>query len=159
MVPGGSVPVWLVVENGWIALRAPGQAPGGLVDVFRMPARQVRIASAAQRITVFAGGVRHVLLARPMGSIIGAGLGVAGSVAGLAGREMAQARFTAMRFGNVAMDSSAFNSQGGPAVLAAARMSGAAVRRTGYGVILTLGLIAGLLIALVTFAILVAVLV
>lgn len=50
----GVIPVWLVVDDGHLALLAPGQSPTGYVDVFRVPAHQAKVSSAAQRITVSA---------------------------------------------------------------------------------------------------------
>lgn len=154
---GGGVPVWLVVDDGWLALLAPGQSPCGHVDVFRVPVRQAQVSSAAQRITVTVGGTAYPVLARPLGPVVGSVLGVAGAAAGLAGADLVRGGSTVARGGNVAADAAAFSRQGGPAFLAAARRSGVRVRRVGYGVLLTVGFGVGLLVALlvtvITFAI------
>jgi hypothetical protein len=158
--PGGSgaVPVWLIVEDGVIALLAPGQSPTGFVDVFRVPVHQARVSSAAQRITVTVGGTAYPVLARPHGPVIGAGLAAAGSVAGLAGAGVAHGGTTAARAGNLAADASAFARQGGHELLAALRQSGAPVRRVGYGPLLAVGFAVGLLlVVLVTVVTVVAV--
>ncbi|WP_377321239.1 hypothetical protein ACFJIY_19085 [Pimelobacter simplex] len=147
--PGGSVPVWLLVEDGRLALLAPGQGPSGYVDVFRVPVHQARVSSAAQRITVTVGGTSYPVLARPIGPVVGAALGAAGAAAGLAGAELAHGRATVARAGNLAADASAFSRQGGPALLAALRQSGAPVRRIGYGPLLAIGFAVGLLVVLV----------
>lgn len=147
----GAVPVWLVAEHGVIALVAAGESPTGYVDIFRVPTRQARVTSAAQRITVTVGGQSYPVLARPLGPVFGAALGVAGSTAQLAGAEVVRGAATAARAGNLAADASAFARQGGPAFLAAARRSGARVRRAGYGVVLGVGFAVGvLLVVLVT---------
>ncbi len=159
MAPGafGGVPVWLVVEDGHLALLAPGHSPTGYIDVFRVPAHQARVSSAAQRITVTVAGRSYPVLARPIGRAIGPALGAAGAAAGLAGADLAQGRATAARAGNLAADASAFSRLGGPAFLAAARASGVPVRRVGYGVLLVLGFGIGLLVALLVTVITVAV--
>ncbi|REK70097.1 hypothetical protein DX116_13055 [Aeromicrobium endophyticum] len=150
------MPVWLVAEHGVVALVAPGESPTGYVDIFRVPTRQARVTSAAQRITVTVGGQSYPVLARPRGPVIGSALGVAGSTAHLAGVEIVYGAATAARAGNLAADASAFAQQGGPAFLAAARRSGARVRRAGYGVVLGLGLAIGLLLVVVVTMIVVA---
>lgn len=158
MAPGaaGGVPVWLVAEDGVIALLAPGQSPTGYVDVFRVPVHQARVTSAAQRITVTIGGRSYPVLARPLGPVIGPVLGLAGNAAHIAGAEIARGAGTAARAGNVAADASAFARQGGPAFLAAARRSGAPVRRVGYGVVLGVGFAIGLLVVVLVTVITVA---
>lgn len=145
-VPGG-VPVWLTVDDGVLALMAPGQGPTGFVDVFRVPVHRARVTSAAQRITVTVDGRAYPILARPHGPVLGAGLGVAASAAGLAGRDLARGRATAARAANLAADAAAFSRLGGHEVIAALRQSGVPVRRMGYGVLLTVGLAIGLLVA------------
>ncbi|TQK69834.1 MULTISPECIES: hypothetical protein [unclassified Nocardioides] len=160
MAPGtfGGVPAWLVVEDGRVALLAPGQSPTGFVDVFRVPVRQARISSAAQRITVTVAGTAYPVLARPHGPVVGSGLAATGSVAGLAGAEVVHGTSTAARAGNVAADAAAFARQGGPQFLATLRQQGGQVRRVGYGVLLSVGFVAGLLLALLVTVITVAVL-
>lgn len=153
---GGAVAVWLVVEDGVIAMLAPGQSPSGFVDVFRVPVHQARVASAAQRITVSVGGRSYPVLARPLGPIVGPVLGLAGATAHLAGAEGVHLAGTAARAGNVAADASAFARQGGPAFLEAARSSGTPVRRTGYGVVLGVGFAIGLLVVVLVTGITVA---
>lgn len=160
MAPGslGGVPAWLVVENGQLALLAPGPGPTGFVDVFRVPVRQARVRSAAQRITVTVAGTNYPVLARPFGPIIGAGLGGAGSVAGLAGSPVGHVAGTAARAGNLAADASAFARQGGHEFLAAVRQTGAPVRRLGYGPLLAIGLLVGVgVVVLVTVVTVIAV--
>ncbi|MBM7516149.1 hypothetical protein [Nocardioides nitrophenolicus] len=158
MVPGGAVPVWLVVEDGVVALLAPGESPTGFVDVFRVPAHLAGVSSAAQRITVTAGGRTYPVLARPLGPVLGAALGVAGGAAHLAAGHGPHLGSTAARAGNVAADASAFARQGGPAFLLAARRSGVRVRRVGYGVLLGVGFVVGLLICVLVTVVTVAVL-
>ncbi|MBU2696060.1 hypothetical protein [Pimelobacter sp. 30-1] len=140
--PAGAVPVWLLVEDGRLALLAPGHGPSGYVDVFRVPVHQARVSSAAQRITVTVGGTSYPVLARPIGPVIGAALGVAGA--------------TATRAGNLAADASAFSRQGGPALLAALRQSGTPARRIGYAPLLAIGFVVGLLLALLVTVVTVA---
>ena len=147
MAPGGAVPVWLLVEDGRLALLAPGHSPTGYVDVFRVPVHQARVSSAAQRITVTVAGRSYPVLARPVGPVIDSVLGLTGAAAHVAGAEMLHGRSTVGRAGNVAADASAFSRQGGPAFLAAARREGVSVRRVGYGVLLSVGFAVGLLIA------------
>jgi hypothetical protein len=158
MAPNGAggVPVWLVAEDGMIALVAQGESPTGYVDVFRVPVHQARVTSAAQRITVTVGGQSYPVLARPLGPVIDPVLGVAGSTAGLAGAEAIHGAATAARVGNLAADASAFARQGGPAFLAAARRSGTRVRRAGYGVVLGVGFTIGLLMVVLVTVITVA---
>jgi hypothetical protein len=148
MAPGtvGGLPAWLVVEDGHVALLTPGQSPSGFVDVFRVPVDQVKVSSAAQRITVTVAGRAYPVLARPHGPFIDAGLAVAGSVAGHMEAEVLRGGTSAARVGNVAADASAFARQGGPAFLAALRQEGGRVRRVGYGVVLGVGFAIGLLV-------------
>lgn len=155
---GGAVPVWLVVEDGVVALLAPGQGPTGYVDVFRVPVHQASVSSAAQRITVTAAGRSYPVLARPLGPVIGPVLGIAGAAGHLVGAEGVRVAGTAARAGNVAADASAFARQGGPAFLAAARQAGVRVSRVGYGVLLGVGFAVGLLVALLVTVVTVAVL-
>ncbi|NHA01150.1 hypothetical protein G5V59_18270 [Nocardioides sp. W3-2-3] len=115
MAPGapGGVPAWVIVEDGRLALMVPGASASGFVDVFRVPLRQARVSSAAQRITVTVGGTSYPVLARPHGALLGPVAGVVGSAGRLAGHPTAGIGSTAFRAGNLAADSSAFARQGG----------------------------------------------
>lgn len=158
MVPGalGGVPAWLIVENYQLALLAPGASASGFVDVFRVPVQQAKVSSAAQRITVQVAGTKYVVMARPLGPIVGAGMGAVGSLGGLAGSPAINVAGTAAQAGSLAADAAAFARQGGHDFLNALRQVGVPVRRVGYGPLLAIGLLVGLCLVVVVTIVTVA---
>lgn len=142
-VNGGIVTLWVAAPTGW-------------VQQFSVPATEVTVKSAAQRITLNVRGHSYPLLADPAAVNRALGLSasnIAGNIAGVTGVSLAG---NVGRGVNQAAAAQAFHAQGGGEFLAAMRASGARVSRLGYGAIVALGCGGGLLVAVMIVVITVA---
>jgi hypothetical protein len=148
---GQYVPARAEVHDGMVSLWvAP---PTGWVQYFSVPAHEVVVKSAAQRITLVVGGRSYPLLADPGAVGRGIQLGVAGTIAETLDRPRLEMGVDVARGVNVAGAANAFHAGGGPAFIAAAQQSGARSSRVGYGPILAIGCGAGLLIVIAVTAV------
>ena len=140
----GMVTLWILTPTGW-------------AQAFSLPAAQVRVSSATHRITLVAGGRNYPLLADQASVARANALTTAGLAASMLDLDTLRAWTHFARFANQGRAADAFAAAGGHEFLAAMRSSGASVSRTGYGAIMGIGCGCGLLIALGTLAIMVAV--
>lgn len=154
---GGWYPARAELANGMVTLwvaSADGWRPH-----FTVPANQVMVKSAAQRITLVVQGRTHPILADP-GAVNRA---MRYTRLGTLGRAMDAPGLSAVadmgRIANQAGAANAFSTNGGPAFLAAMRQSGAHVSRMGFGALFAIGGCVGLLVALLTRFVLVLLLV
>jgi hypothetical protein len=130
------------VVSLWVA------SPAGWTHYFSVPAHEVVVKSAAQRITLVVRGQSYPLLADPRAVNRGIGLGIAGGVAEVMDRPRLELGVDVGRGTNVAGAAHAFQISGGPAFIAAAQQSGARASRLGYGPLLAIGCGAGLVIVI-----------
>jgi hypothetical protein len=144
---GGWFPARAEVSNGlvtlWVAL------PTGWTQYFSVPAPEVVVKSAAQRITLVVRGQSYPILADPRSVNRALQYGVVGGVASVLDKPVLGAGVDVGRGINVAGAAHSFNANGGPAFIAAAQQSGARTSRMGYGPLLALGCGGGLFIAIV----------
>ncbi|MFD5224495.1 hypothetical protein ACFWHT_02630 [Microbacterium sp. NPDC058342] len=131
-VSGGVVTLWVASPTGW-------------TQRLSVPASQVTVKSAAQRITLVAAGQSFPILADPGAVNRALGLNAANVVAGMVDAPIAGAAATAGRGVNQVNAAQAFSANGGGEFLAAMRASGARVSRLGYGAIVAIGCGGGLL--------------
>ena len=144
-VSSGMVSVWVVTPAGWTL-------------VFSVPAHEVVVKSAAQRITLVVRGQSYPLLADP-GAVARANqYGIAGGVADVLNKPQLAMSMDMGRGASVAGGARSFYANGGPGFVAAARQSGARTSRLGYGPIVAIGCGAGLVVVVVVTAITVFVL-
>ncbi|MGW8482998.1 hypothetical protein ACWGJP_07645 [Microbacterium sp. NPDC055903] len=140
VVSGGLITLWVASAGAW-------------TQVFSVPAGQVQVRSAAQRITLVVGAQSYPILADPA-SVYRAlnltGMGIAGD---LMGSDRLAIASGVGRAANVAGAAQAFTAGGGTEFLAAARFSGARVSRFGYGAIIALGCGGGLAVVIATLVI------
>lgn len=139
-VHDGMVSLWVAPPTGW-------------AQYFSVPAHEVVVKSAAQRITLVVRGQSYPLLADPGAVARGVQLGVAGTIAGALDRPRLDMGVNVARGVNLAGAAQAFNASGGPAFIAAAQQSGARSSRVGYGPILAIGCGAGLVIVIAVTAV------
>jgi hypothetical protein len=135
------------VVSLWVA------SPTGWTHYFSVPAHEVVVKSAAQRITLVVRGQSYVLLADSGAVNRGIGLGIAGGVAEVLDKPRLEMGVDVGRGLNVAGAAHAFHANGGPAFIAAAQQSGARSSRLGYGPILAIGCSAGLVIVIAVTAV------
>ncbi len=141
---GGYVPARAEVSDGAVSLSVA--APEGWTQYFSVPAHEVVVKSAAQRVTLVVRGQSYPILADP-GSVNRAiGYGVAGTAADVLNKPGLEMGADIGRGINVAGAARSFSANGGPAFIAAARQSGARTSRLGYGPILAIGFGAGLVV-------------
>lgn len=153
---GGWYAAQAVVSDGLITLWVG--SPAGWAKHFSVPAREVTVKSAAQRITLKLRGRSYPILADPaaVNRALGlTGMGIAGGVTGSSGVSMASGVGRAM---NQVGAANSFSVQGGGEFLAAARASGARVSRLGYGALAAIGCGGGLVAVLAVLFITVAIL-
>lgn len=139
-VGAGMVSLWVATPTGW-------------VEQFRVPATEVTVRSAAQRITLDVRGQSYPILADPAAinrAMHFTGVNIAGGIIGSPGVSLTS---NIARGANQAAAAQAFYAQGGGEFLAAMRASGARVSRLGYGPLIAIGCGGGLLIAFVTIVI------
>lgn len=149
-------PAQAAVSDGFVTLSTPG--PTGWTQRFSVPAREVTVKSAAQRITLVVRGQSYPILADPGAANRAMALATTGIVGNIAGVPGVSAGSNVGRGLNQAAAARAFNAQGGAAFLAAMRASGARVSRVGYGALVAISCVAAVFIVLATVVITVAVL-
>ncbi|WP_433677226.1 hypothetical protein [Microbacterium gorillae] len=135
-VAGGFVSLWVASPSGWRQL-------------FSVPAHEVTVKSAAQRITLVVRGQSYPLLANPRTVRRSIQYGIAGGMADILDKPRFEMGVDLARGVNVAGSAYAFQQRGGPAFLAAAKQSGAQTSRLGYGPILAIGCAAGLAVVVI----------
>jgi hypothetical protein len=131
--------------------------PAGWEQVFRAPAQEVQVKSAAQRITLVLHGRSYPILADPgatpralRSQRRAAAWSTYGRIVHGDDHRVAHRAVAGVSRGlTQAGAARAFEVQGGSEFLAASRASGARVSRLGYGPILAIGCAVGLLVPLV----------
>lgn len=144
VIDQGMVTLWIMTSTGWAQL-------------FSLPAVQVRVSTATHRITLVAGGRSYPLLADQASVGRANALTTAGFAAGMLDLDTLRAWTHFARFANQGRAADAFAAAGGHEFLAAMRASGSSVSRMGYGAIMGIGCGCGLLLAVGTLVIMVAV--
>ena len=149
---GNWYPAQAEVSNGFVTLWIG--SPAGWTQYFSVPATEVIVKSAAQRITLVVRGQSYPILANPRAVRRAIGYGVAGTAASVLDRPVFGAGVDVGRGVNQVAAASSWNTGGGPEFIAAARFSGAQVSRLGYGPLIAIGCGGGaavvILIVLVT---------
>ncbi|WP_430592111.1 hypothetical protein [Humidisolicoccus flavus] len=143
-VSGGWFPAQAEVSNGFITLWVA--LPNGWTQYFSVPAQEVVVKSAAQRITLVVRGQNYVLLADARSVKRALRLGIAGGVASVLDKPRFGVGVDLGRAINVAGGARSFQLGGGPEFLAAAQHTGARTSRVGYGPILGIGIGCGALV-------------
>lgn len=135
-VSAGMVSLWVASPTGWILY-------------FSVPAHEVVVKSAAQRITLVVRGQSYPLLADPAAVSRAIHYGIAGGVADILDKPRFEMGVDIGRGISVAGAAHSFHLSGGPAFIAAAQQSGARSSRLGYGPILAIGCGSGILVVIV----------
>lgn len=143
---GGWFPARADVANGFVTLWIASN--GEWAQHFSVPAHEVTVKSAAQRITLKVRGQSYPILAKPEAVTRGIVYGAAGTAASALDKPVLGAGVDVGRGLNQASAGAAFHSNGGPEFIAAARASGAQVSRLGYGPLLAIGCGGGLFAAI-----------
>lgn len=151
---GGYLPAHAEVGNGVVTLWVA--SPQGWVQYFSVPAPEVTVKSAAQRITLEVRGQKYPILADPGAVNRALGLGVTGLAASAFDRPGLGIGADVGRGLNQVSAARSFAAGGGPAFIAAVSQSGARVSRLGYGAIAAIG--CGGAVVAVVLALLLAVL-
>lgn len=148
-------PVQAVVSAGIVTLWV-ASAAGDWTQHFSVPAREITVKSAAQRITLVVGGRSYPILADP--AAVGRALGFTsmGIVGGIAHHHGYGVASDVGRGVNQVAAANAFSARGGGEFLSAMRVSGARVSRLGYGAIAAIGCGGGALVVFVVLAVTVA---
>lgn len=134
-VSGGMVTLWVASPTGWTPL-------------FSVPAHEVTVKSAAQRITLVVRGQSYPILADPRAVGRAIGYGVAGGVADVLDKPGFEMGVDVGRSVNQVSAAQSFRIGAGPEFLAAARQSGARASRLGYGAIAAIGCGGGLAVVI-----------
>lgn len=134
---GNWYPAQAEVRNGFVTLWVG--SPAGWAQYFSVPATEVTVKSAAQRITLVVRGQSYPILAKPRAVGRAIRYGVAGTAASILDKPVFEAGVDVGRGVNQLAAGAAFHSGGGPEFIAAAQYSGARVSRLGYGAIVALG--------------------
>ncbi len=153
---GAWYPVQAVVSAGIVTLWV-ASAAGGWTQHFSVPAQEVTVKSAAQRITLAVGGRSYPILADP--AAVGRALGFTsmGIVGGITHHHPGYGVASDVGRGvNQVAAANAFSARGGGEFLSAMRASGARVSRLGYGAIAAIGCGGGALVVFVVIAVAVA---
>lgn len=148
---GGWSPAQAVVGQGLVTLWVA--TPAGWVQHFSVPASEVVVKSAAQRITLVVRGQSYPILADPAAVDRAVRLNVTGITGNITGSPILETASTAGRLANQAAAAQAFSAGGGSQFLAASRASGARVSRLGYPAIMAIGCGTALIIAVVTLVV------
>ena len=149
---GSYHPAQAEVSNGLVTLWIG--SPSGWTQYFSVPATQVTVKSAAQRITLVVGGQNYPILAHPRAVSRALGYGVAGTAASVLNKPVYGAGVDVGRAVNQAAAAHAWSAGGGPQFVAAARQAGANVSRIGYGSIAAIA--GGAALAVVFLAVILA---
>lgn len=161
---GTWAPAEVVASGGSVTLFV--STPAGWEQLFSVPAEQVKVTSAAQRITLHVGGRRYPILADP-GAVrrvyrlqyMGGALGLSNALTHQDPVHRTYHRLGHRALGNTARGlnqaaaARAFSAQGGKEFLAASRASGARVSRLGYGPLLAIGCGLGALVPLIVLVV------
>lgn len=134
---GNWYPAQAEVSNGFVTLWVG--SPAGWTQHFSVPATEVTVKSAAQRITLVVRGQSYPILANPRAVGRAVGYGVAGTAASVLDKPVLGAGIDVGRGVNQVAAASAWNTGGGQEFIAAARNSGAQVSRLGYGPLIAIG--------------------
>lgn len=134
-VSNGFVTLWIASGNGW-------------TQHFSVPAQEVTVKSAAQRITLVVRGQSYPILAKPAAVGRAIAYGVAGTAAEILDKPVFEAGVDVGRGVNQASAAAAFHANGGPEFITAARASGARASRLGYGPLFAIGCGGGLFVAI-----------
>lgn len=152
---GGWYPAQAEVSNGFVTLWVASGA--GWTQHFSVPAHEVTVKSAAQRITLMVRGQSYPILAKPAAVGRAIAYGGGSTYAEVFDRPVFEAGVDVGRGMNQVASGAAFHSNGGPEFIAAARASGAQVSRLGYGALVAIGCGGGLFVTFAVVAVLVAV--
>ncbi len=123
---GGMVTLWIGTAQGWVAH-------------FTVPATEVVVKSAAQRITLVVRGQSYPILADPGAIGRGNGLAAMNVVGGITDSARLSGASLGGRVANQVGAANAFAAAGGPQFLAAMQQSGGRTSRLGYGAIAGIG--------------------
>lgn len=148
---GGWYPAQAEVSNGFVTLWVG--SPAGWAQYFSVPATEVTVKSAAQRITLVVRGQSYPILAKPRAVGRAINYGVAGTAASVLDKPVFEAGVDVGRGVNQVAAGAAFHSGGGPEFITAARYSGAQVSRLGYGAIAAIGCGGGLAVVILTLVV------
>ncbi|WP_309103787.1 hypothetical protein [Microbacterium sp.] len=153
---GAWYPARAEVSNGFITLWVGSST--GWAQYFSVPAAEVTVKSAAQRITLTVRGQSYPILADP--HAVGRALryNALGVAAHVLDRPILGAGADVGQGLNQVAAAGSFHIGGGPEFLTAARFSGAQVSRLGYGAIAAIGCGGGLAVVILTLVITVIVL-
>ncbi|WP_139205475.1 hypothetical protein [Plantibacter sp. MMLR14_011] len=153
---GQYLPACAEVRDGFVALWVA--TPAGWMEYFRVPAQEVVVKSAAQRITLVVRDQSYPMLADPRSVDRALYHGIAGGVAGILDKPRFEMGVDLARTVNVAGAAYSFHLGGGPGFIAAAQHAGARTSRLGYGPLLAIGCGGGVLVViLITLVTLLAV--
>ena len=130
-------PAQAVLDQGFVTLWI--WASAGWQQCFSLPASQVAVKSAAQRITLVAAGRSYPILADPGAVQRALSLGATNIVGDLMGNDRVSAVSTVGRARNQVDAARSFSAGGGYEFLSAMRASGGRVSRLGYGAIAGIG--------------------
>lgn len=144
---GSWFPARAEVSNGYVTLWVA--LPTGWTQYFSVPAGDVTVRSAAQRITLVVRGQSFPMLADPRSVDRAIKHAIIGGVADVLDKPRFEMGVDLARTVNVAGAAYSFHLGGGPAFLAAAQQSGARTSRMGYGLLLGLGCGGGVLVVIV----------
>lgn len=153
---GAWYPAQAEVSNGFVTLWIG--SPTGWAQQFSVPAAEVAVKSAAQRITLTVRGQSYPILADPHAVGRAHRYNAMGAAAGILDKPILEAGADAGRGLNQMAAAGSFHIGGGPEFLAAARVSGARVSRLGYGAIAAIGCGGGLAVVIAVLVITVIVL-
>ncbi|MFD5213608.1 hypothetical protein [Microbacterium sp. NPDC058345] len=153
---GGWFPAQAVVSAGLVTLWVASRS--GWAQQFSVPASEVTVKSAAQRITLHVHGRSYPILADPRAVNRALNLGAVGVAGHIVDAPGAVVAGDVGRTMNQAAAAHAFTARGGQEFLAAMRSSGARVSRLGYGAIVAIGCGGGLALVIATLVITVLVL-
>lgn len=148
---GGYFPARAEVSNGMVTLWIA--SPAGWNQHFSVPATEVTVKSAAQRITLVVRGQNYPILADPNAVNRALGATATGFAASAFNLPVLGIGADVARGINQVGAANAWTVGGGPQFIQAAQASGARVSRLGYGAITAIGCGAALAVVLVIFVI------
>ncbi|UXM92139.1 hypothetical protein [Paenarthrobacter sp. JL.01a] len=148
---GGYFPAQAEVSNGFVTLWVA--SPSGWVQYFSLPATEVGVKSAAQRITLVAHGRSYPILADPRAVGRALDYNMLGTAANILDKPLYGAKADVGRGLNQLSAARSWNTGSGPEFIAAARSAGARVSRLGYGAIAAIGCGSALLVVVAVLVI------